>query len=322
MGKDRIPAELLELRRIYMGFTASRVLLTANRLELFDHLRTWTEPAALARRRGLDPRALGILLDALAGIGVLRKSRKGTYRNTPMATRYLVRGARDYQGDIIRHASAMWESWSKLDEVVRSGRPAPRSRDLESFILGMHNLSRARTAPLLAAIGLKGVRDALDLGGGPGTNAMGLARRGIRTTLFDLPETVAIARRVVRREGVKGIRFRAGDFFADGIGSGYDLILVSQILHMFSAEKNVVLLRKCRGALKPGGRVVVQEFPIDPGRTSPPASALFSVNMLVATEGGRCYTADEIGDWLRRAGFSRLRTQALPETVLVEGSVP
>jgi len=169
--------------------------------------------------------------------------------------------------------------------------------------MGMHNLSILRTESLIKAIGLKGVKTMLDLGGGPGTNAFAMAKRGIKVTLFDLPETIRIAKNIARREGVRGVGFITGNFHVAGIGTGYDLILVSQIFHAFSAEENLALLRKCRAALNPGGRVAVQEFPIDETRTAPPHSALFSVNMLVGTEKGRCYSPNEIGRWLTETGF-------------------
>jgi cyclopropane fatty-acyl-phospholipid synthase-like methyltransferase len=143
----------------------------------------------------------------------------------------------------------------------------------------------------------------------------------VRATIFDLPATIAIARKVARREGVKGLRFIAGDFHMDSLGSGYDLILLSQIFHAFSEEENIALLEKCREALNPTGRMVVQEFPINEARTSPPRSALFSVNMLVATENGRCYTSREIRQWLKKTGFRDIALKNLTETVIVEGRV-
>jgi len=317
-----VPEDLAGLRKLYMGFTASRVVITANNLGIFDCLKKASTAAAVARRLKADSRAVAILLDALTGIGLAKKSPIGKYVNTPVSSRYLVRGARLYQGDIIRHASSMWLNFSGLDEVVRTGTPARRGRDHEAFILGMHNLTLLRTHDLLRAIGLRGVKTMLDLGGGPGTNAMAMAGKGVKATVFDLPETIAIARRVARREGVKGLGFIAGDFHTDDIGSGYDLILVSQIVHAYSAEENLALLKKCKKALNPKGRVVVQEFPVDETLTSPPQSALFSVNMLVGTKKGRCYTAAEISTWLGGAGFSALRVSRLPETVLVEGRLP
>lgn len=313
------PDDLTGLRKLYLGFTASRVVLTANNLGVFERLKKASTAPEIAAKLKADRRATEILLDALTGIGLLSKTRDGRYRNAPVSSRYLVKGTRFYQGDIVRHASTMWRNFSALDEVVMTGRPARKGFDHESFIMGMHNLTALRTESLIKAIGLKGVNTMLDLGGGPGTNAMAMASKGVKAAIFDLPETIVIARKVARRQGVKGLAFIEGDFHVDDIGSGYDLILLSQIFHAFSVRENMALLRKCREALNPGGRVVVQEFPINEARTAPPHSALFAVNMLVGTEKGRCYSAGEMKQWLAKTGFKNIAVKNLPETIFLEG---
>lgn len=311
--------DLAGLRKIYLGFMPSRVILTANSLGVFDNLKKASSVLEIAKKLRTDLRATGILLDALAGIGLVIKSRDGRYRNAPVSNRYLVKGLRNYQGDIIRHATNMWQNFSVLDEVFRTGRPARLGFDHESFILGMHNLTVLRTDSLIKALGLKGVKTMLDLGGGPGTNAIAVAKKGVKACIFDLPETIKIAKKVARREGMKDISFISGDFHVDSIGSGYDLILVSQILHAFSEEENMALLRKCMAAVNPGGRVVVQEFPINDALTAPPHSTLFSVNMLVGTEKGRCYSQREIKRWFAEADYRNIVIKNLPETVLIIG---
>jgi len=314
-----VPDDLAGLRKLYLGFVSSRVILTANNLKIFENLKKASSATEIAEKLNIDRRATEIVLDALTGIGLVSKSRTGRYRNAPVSNRYLVKGTYLYQGDIIKHASTMWQNFSALDEVVRTGRPARRGFDHESFIMGMHNLTVLRTESLAKALGLKGIKKMLDLGGGPGTNAIVMAKKGIQSTVFDLPETINIAKKVARREGVKGIRFIAGDFHVDSIGSGYDLILLSQIFHAFSAEENIALLRKCNTAVNLGGKVVVQEFPINDNRTSPPHSALFSVNMLVGTERGRCYSPKEMKRWLAGTGFKNIGIKYLTETVLIIG---
>jgi ubiquinone/menaquinone biosynthesis C-methylase UbiE len=316
-----VPEDLAALRRLYLGFISSRVVLTANNLEIFDHLKKPLTSSQTAKIIKTDERATEILLDALTGIGLVRKGRNGKYRNAPVSDRYLVKGLHLYQGDIVRHASTMWQNFSALDEVVKTGKPARRGSDHESFILGMHNLTVLRAERLVKAIGTKGIKTMLDLGGGPGTNAMAMAKKGIKATVFDLPQTIAIAKKVARREGVKNLGFIAGDFHTDSIGNGYDLILISQIFHAFSSEENIALLRKSTNSLNPGGRVVIQEFPINDSRTAPPQSALFSVNMLVATQSGRCYTPLEMKKWMQKAGFKDVLIKNLEETVLIEGKV-
>jgi ubiquinone/menaquinone biosynthesis C-methylase UbiE len=316
---NMVPDDLAGLRKLYLGFVSARVILTANNLGIFEDLKKISSATKIARNLKVDPRATEILLDALTGIGLVRKGRDGRYRNAPVSNRYLVKGTNHYQGDIIRHASTMWQNFSVLDEVVKTGRPARRGFDHKSFIMGMHNLTIFRTDSLLKAVGLKGVKTMLDLGGGPGTNAIAMMRKGIQTSVFDLPETIKIAKKIVRREGAKGIRFIAGDFHVDDIGSGYDLILLSQIFHAFSAEENIALLRKCKKALNPAGRVVVQEFPVNDMRTAPPHSALFSVNMLVGTDKGRCYSPKEMKRWLAGTEFKNIEIKYLPETVILIG---
>ena len=314
-----VPDDLTVLRKLYLGFISSRVILTANNLGIFDNLRKLSSAKEISRKLKINQRATEILLDAITGIGLATKNRDGRYKNTLVSNRYLVKGSSLFQGDIIKHASLMWQNFSALDEVVRTGRPARRGYDHESFIMGMHNLTLLRTESLIKAIGFKGVKTMLDLGGGPGTNAIAITKKGVKAAIFDLPETIAIARRVARRAGAKGITFITGDFHTDRIGSGYDLILLSQIFHAFSAEDNMALLRKCRTAVNPGGRVAVQEFPINESLTAPPHSALFSVNMLVGTEKGRCYSPKEMKSWLEETGFKNITIKNLPETVLILG---
>ena len=95
-------------------------------------------------------------------------------------------------------------------------------------------------------------------------------------------------------------------------GTGYDLVLVSNICHMLSPEQNRDLLLRCGNALEPGGRVVIQDFILDEDRAGPSAAALFAINMLVATEKGSSYSDRDYTEWLAEAGFADGRRVAMP----------
>jgi hypothetical protein len=82
-----------------------------------------------------------------------------------------------------------------------------------------------------------------------------------------------------------------------------DLVFVSQVVHGESPERNLALMRRLHKLTAPGGRVVVHEKLVEPDRTRPFEAALFAVNMLAMTDGGRTYTEDEILEWARQAGF-------------------
>ncbi|MDH4163829.1 MAG: acetylserotonin O-methyltransferase [Nitrospirota bacterium] len=305
--------------QLWGGFRASRVLLTANNLRIFEQVGAGTSASGLASVLRTDLRATEILLDALAALGLLKKQ-KVTYSLTPLAKQFLLPGSPAYQGDMLRHADTLWKSWSGLDEVVRSGMPnRTGERDHDVFIRAMHNNALPRVRQVISALDLRGVRQALDLGGGPGTYSIALAKKGIAVTLFDLPNTIDVAREIVRTAGAKKISFRGGDFHFDDIGGPYDLVLLSQILHSHGPLENRALLAKTFEALAPGGTIAVHEFSLDDDRAGPLPGALFSVNMVVNTSEGRSYTAREIGSWLREAGCSGIKTKRLGDTVLVLG---
>jgi 2-polyprenyl-3-methyl-5-hydroxy-6-metoxy-1,4-benzoquinol methylase len=307
------------LRDTWSGFRSARVLITANNYGVFDLLTKPQSARAISKKLKTDLRATQILLDALTGLGLLKKSAE-EYRNTPISKRFLTKGKPYYQGDIIRHADYLWKNWSALDEVIKTGIPSQRARDYEVFILGMHNLASIKVKAVVKTVGLKGVKTALDLGGGPGTYSIEMAKRGVQVTLFDFPEAIEIAKRIIEKERVKGVNFIKGDFCTDDIGKGYDLILVSQILHAYSADDNLLILKNCAKALNRYGRIVVQEFPISEDRTHPLQGALFSVNMLVNTQSGRCYSPKEIKGWLSKSGLKNIHETSMDDTVLIMGS--
>jgi SAM-dependent methyltransferase len=103
-----------------------------------------------------------------------------------------------------------------------------------------------------------------------------------------------------------------GDLRTDDFGEGFDLVLVSAICHMLSPAENRDLLRRCYRALAPLGRVVIQDFILEEDKTAPKMAALFSLNMLVGTEGGASYNESEYAAWLGEAGFREAIRIRLP----------
>ncbi len=98
----------------------------------------------------------------------------------------------------------------------------------------------------------------------------------------------------------------------DDFGSGYDLILLNAICHMFTAEQNRNLIRRAHRALAPKGRLAVQDFILNPDKSGPQQAALFSLNMLVSTEGGASYSEPEYSRWMKAAGFTEVHRMNLP----------
>jgi len=315
----QLAKQVQEFTRLSGGFRATRVVLTANNIRIFEHVGKGATAAMLAKELVTDLRATEILLDALAALGLLRKSR-GIFHLTAPAKQFLLPGSPWYQGDMLRHLDTLWKNWSGLDAVVRTGMPnRSGGRDHDVFIRAMHKNAVLRAPKVLKALDLRGVKRALDLGCGPGTYGIELAKLGVDVTLFDLPNTVEIAHEMILKAGVKNASFRSGDFHFDDIGDGYDLALLSQVLHSHSPSENLALLGKVFDALAPKGTIALHEFTLAEDRASPVPGALFSVNMLVNTAEGRSYSPKEMKGWLMKVGFGRIKKVDLGDTVVMSG---
>jgi predicted O-methyltransferase YrrM len=302
------PDSLLALAR---NFMESRVFLTGAELDLFSLLA----PGPLGRdeiasRTGADPRGLEVLLDALAAQGLLLKE-GGRWRTEPSVVPFLAGGAEGSVLPMVLHAANLWNRWSGLTRKVVPGRAGNEEPEyLAAFIGAMHVVAAPQADRIVAAVGAGGARRLLDVGGASGTYTLAFLRAdpGMTATLFDRPPVVEMARRRLGAAGVlPRVTLAGGDFATDPLPPGHDLAFVSAILHQNSPAENLALYRKIRDALVPGGRLVVRDHVMQPDRTRPRAGALFAVNMLVATDGGRTYTFDEIAGGLAQAGFERVR---------------
>jgi ubiquinone/menaquinone biosynthesis C-methylase UbiE len=309
-----------EFAKLWGGFRAARVVLTANNYNIFEHLKIARTAGQLADILDTNFRATEILLDAVASLGLLAKQGK-RYKITALAKQFMLKESPTYQGDMLRHADSLWKSWSNLDTTIKTGLPSrPEGRDHEAFIRAMHNNAVFRAPAVVKALDLRKVKTALDLGGGPGTYSIELAKQGIAVTLFDVPSTLEVAKSFIQKSKVKTIELKAGDFHTDPIGKDYDLVLLSQVFHSYSEEENCALLEKVRNALNPRGQVAIHEFFLKPNRAYPPEGALFSINMLVNTSMGRSYSPQEMKRWLAKTGFKNIREKLINDTMLVTGT--
>lgn len=307
-----------ELRSLAAGFQPAKLLLVALDLGVFDALAEKPLTAeAVAAELGLEPRATGIVLNALVSLELLERDESG-YRSAETSRTYLVRGGADDRGEILRHLHNTWEDWERLEVACRTGGEAQKRRgqqlptdeeELRHFILGMENVTRDLAPRLAEELPLGGCRRALDLGGGPGNYSLAFVRRwpDLRVTHFDLPETSAIAREFLagKEEGDR-IGFLEGDFLEDTLGGEYDFVWASQIIHMLGEEDGRRLVARIAAALAPGGTLAVHDQFLDAGKTSPRAAALFGVHMLVVTGAGRTYSFEEVEQWLRFSGLEPL----------------
>lgn len=301
-----------DIMEIATGFQRSRILLTAFELGIFSALgeeRKGSDDVAVALRT--DPRATNRLMNALCAIKLLHKE-AGKFSNSAPALKFLVKGKSGYMAGLL-HSANLWDTWGTLTEAVRTGIAVTttgveeRSDTWrEAFIGAMHYRAIWQASTVISTFNLSNIRRILDLGGGSGAYAMAFVREKdeITATVFDLPSIIPLTQQYLRNEGYDGkIATVAGDYLQDDLGEGFDLILLSAVIHSNGPEENRRLFSRVAKALAPKGRVVVQDFIVDEERTAPPFGAIFALNMLVGTARGDTYTEAEVSEWMRGAGL-------------------
>jgi (2Fe-2S) ferredoxin/predicted O-methyltransferase YrrM len=310
-----LPDDLNDMARSFMP---ARVLLTALELDIFTAVADGASAQKVAQKIGAANRSTEMLVNALVSLKLLDK-RDGVFYNSAAAARFFTEGSRDNSRPGLLHTANLWKRWSTLTDAVREGTAvAPRVRDddwAKTFIAAMDRNARERAGAVVKAIAAPDIKRILDLGGGSGAYSIALARAvpGLKAEILDTAEVVPLTQQYISRAGLADrISTRVGDMLSDPLGDGYDLVLVSAICHMFSPDDNRSLIQRVFSALAPNGRIVVQDFILEPDKTAPRAAALFALNMLVGTTAGNSYSEPEYKSWLCDAGFTEVRRVRFP----------
>ena len=311
--------DLQYINEISYGYWKSQALFVANELDLFTLIgERGKSGKVITKKLGTNYRATEMLLNALVSLKLLSKSRD-TFSNTAVSKRCLSKNGPAYQGDRIRHFQNMWEYWSGLGRAVKSGKPtsfynAKKGVDkkrLREFISAMHNTASIQADEIYTKLQIKKRSRLLDLAGGQGSYSVKFAEKNknLKAVVFDLPDVIKLTKEHIKESGMTGqITAKAGNCLEDSLGKGlYDIVLVSHLLHAYDASENQKILKKCWDSLIKDGIVVIQEFILNPSKTMPPFGTLFSLNMLMGTQGGSSYSAVEMKGWLKKAGFKNLK---------------
>jgi ubiquinone/menaquinone biosynthesis C-methylase UbiE len=157
----------------------------------------------------------------------------------------------------------------------------------------------------------QGPSSVLDLAAGSGVWGIALAQScaQVHVTAVDWPGVIPVTRNTVARFGLADrFSFVEGDLLQADFGAGHQVATLGHILHSEGIERSQALLKKTFNALASGGTIAIAEFLVNTERTGPLNGLVFAVNMLVNTDCGGTYSFDEIGGWLREAGFVEART--------------
>jgi hypothetical protein len=335
MAKKKPSAQKTMLGLI-SGFWVSQLVFVAASLGIADLVAKGPKTVEeLARKTGTKASHLRRVLRALASLGIFAETTNGKFKTTPLAAmlRSGVPGSlRDFARMCVDDYN--WQAWSALEHGVRTGdlpfdhvhgKPVfpflkEHPEKDEIFSASMASISGVENPAIAKAYDFARFATLVDVGGAHGHLLATILRRNrkLRGVLYDQPQVVAAAAKsgfLSEHSLARRCETEGGDFF-QSVPEGAGGYLLKYILHDWTDDQALQILRNCRTAMAPSGRVLVVERVITPGNGAD-WGKLLDINMMVVP-GGRERTKDEFRDLFRRAGLklTRVIPTATPMSIL------
>lgn len=301
------------------AYQSSAALKAAIELGLFTAIggqpRTVRE---IAEQTSASEKGIRVLSDFLVVEGFLSK-RDGRYSLSPESAFFLDKNSPAFMGTMIEFLLSPLLTAGFTDvrsAVVKGGTTVSPEGTMEpnhpiwvDFARSMAPLF-GMPAEIMAGLVNTGDRPlkVLDIAAGHGLFGIAIGKQNpnARIVALDWPRVTEYAQANAAAAGIQE-RYSviAGSAFEVDFGKDYDLILLTNFLHHFSAATCEKLLRKVHAALKSDGRAATLEFVPNDDRVSPAVPAQFALIMLATTAEGDAYTFAELDRMFRNAGFSR-----------------
>jgi hypothetical protein len=273
-----MPSPSQKIMRLGFGFAVSQALRVIIELGVPDLLTAGEQSVdELAAATRSDAGALYRVMRLLAAEGVFREVLPRHFELTGVGA--VLRSDRPGPRDFVRMTnSEPYLAFEQLLYSVRTGMPAfdkvfgsPRFDWLSEhpeqaalFQRAMVAVSQGSNEAVAEAYDFGPFTRIIDVGGGHGQLLSAILARNphMSGVLFDLPSGVAAA-----QQGAGGdlprTDFIAGDFF-ESVPSG-DVYLIKKVVHDWDDGRAAAILRNCRKAMLPDGRVLVAETLVPPG---------------------------------------------------------
>jgi O-methyltransferase domain len=272
--------------------------------------------AELAREAGCDAHLLYRTLRFLASHGFFAETVPGSFALTP--------AAEAMRSDAPESTRAAWRMFHRLlwaqkslEEGLRTGETplqhafgqpvfayiAAHPELAGIFDAGMSALHGPETAAMLEAYDFGGIGTLADIGGGNGSLLIAaLAKHPeLKGILFDLGHVIERARNGIQAAGFGArCRIEPGSFF-ESIPAGADAYLLRHIIHDWTDEQSVAILKNCRRAIPAGGRLLVVEMVVPPGNDPSPSKNLDFLMLMYP--GGMERTESEYRKLFGASGF-------------------
>ena len=310
------------IMKIAMGFMAAKYLFAATEIGVFDVLaRGPASLGELATSTGIPSRTLGIVAAAMVSLGLLEQD-GSRYRNSETAEAFLadIPGRLDLRPVLRYFDEIVYPRWEKFAEAIRTDQGQPQfskftDRQQRMFSAAVEVFSAPGAVALAGSYDFGRHHRLLDIAGGTGSFLIAVLQHhnALKGTLFELPGACAVARQRLANElERRRIDVVEGDVFKDPLPGGHDVVLIANVVHVFSAAHNIELMRKIRAHVMPGARLLLVDLWTDPSHSQPSAAALMSGQFLLTSGEGQVYSEQEADEWLAQTRWKKLERKTLP----------
>jgi O-methyltransferase domain len=335
---DTLPLHT-QLVQMATAHWVSHIVYVTAKLGLADHLLHGPKTADdLAIRTNTDSASLYRFMRTLGHLGLVTEDAVGRFSLTPLGDSLKTGAPGAARAAILTLANPMMSrGWDHLLYSVQTGKSgleqsvgmpffdwlAAHPEEASLFSETMVSFHGAEPPAVAAAYDFSTAKIIVDVGGATGNLLTTILAKyaGPRGILFDLPHVVRDAPALIQARGVGDrVTIEAGSFF-ERVPEGGDAYLLSHIVHDWTEDQCLTILRHCRHAMKQEGRLLIVEMVLPPWNTPHPGKMLDM--MMLVGPGGQERTEQEYGALLGKAGLSLIRVVPTASPVsIVEAALP
>jgi SAM-dependent methyltransferase len=272
----------------------------------------------------LKPRPTDVMLTLFTAMGYI-ENRAGKFQITPLAREHLVKDSPFYIGPYYASLKdrpvckdmlsalrtdrvANWgsfkdeQAWAKAMEDETFANNFTAAMDCRGVYLGQ---------AVAKSVDLNSRKRLLDIGGGSGIYACSLVAhfKNLQAAVFEKPPVDKVAQRAIANRGCADrVQVIVGDMFKDPLPTGFDVHLISNVLHDWDVPEVRKILRASVAALASGGLLIIHDAWINADKTGPLPVAAYSAMLMHSTE-GKCYSTGEMQQFLNELGLTDFKYQ-------------
>jgi hypothetical protein len=321
---DKLPQKVLAKIDLQLAFIVSRIVVAAERLQVFRKLHgRELSAAAIGKKTGMHPKYRDYFLIVLVSLGLLKK-RGNLYRNSSLAEKYFIRERSIFWTTLFSaECVKYYEAYSVLEEILTSGKhhsTITGKKDIgyfellkkdrrwaREFIYTLYYDHKPDAEALAKNLSLKGYQKVLDVGGGSGVMSIELVRKfpHLKACVFDIEPVCRVTKGIIKKEGLKSKICTCVGNMNKHLPSGYDVIMFCDIY------VNPSVLKMAYENLPDGGMIVRVDQFFSEDKTEP----LHRLTQQLLSRNFWAKSRQETITELRACGFKALKSRKIGENL-------